>query len=174
MIQSMTGYGKTELIENGKTIKAEIRSLNGKFLDINMRLPFSMKEKELEVRMLITEKMQRGKVDLFISIDSGPADKNLSFNTEIAKRYDHELKSLAKDLGSDKKNLLQAVLQIPEVISNEKNGVSEDDWKPIQEAIVQAMNDLISFRKKEGKGLGKIFRENVSVILSLLREVEKF
>ena len=74
----------SELSQNGKTIKAEIRSLNSKFLDLNLRLPFSFKDKEIEVRGLVTEKVQRGKIDLFISIETGADEKNIAINKKGA------------------------------------------------------------------------------------------
>ena len=119
MIQSMTGYGKAQLTLNGTTLKAEIRSLNSKFLDINLRLPFSLKDKEIEVRNLVTEKLHRGKIDLFISVETAGDDKNVSINKELFIRYYEELKTLSKQLKADKKNLLQMVIQLPEVINTD-------------------------------------------------------
>ncbi|MEP7129381.1 MAG: YicC/YloC family endoribonuclease [Chitinophagales bacterium] len=172
MIQSMTGYGKAELSQNGKTIKAEIRSLNSKFLDLNLRLPFSFKDKEIEVRSLITEKLQRGKIDLFISIEAGADDKNISINKELAKRYYEELKLLSKELHTGKKNLLEMVMQFPDVIGSEKNNHTEEELAPMLQILRDAVDDLRQFRIKDGAGLEKIFNGNINSILSLLEQVE--
>lgn len=174
MIQSMTGYGKAELSQNGKTIKAEIRSLNSKFLDLNLRLPFSFKDKEIEVRGLVTEKLQRGKIDLFISIETGADEKNIAINKELAKRYYQELKSLSKELETGKKNLLEMVMQMPEVISAEKSNYTDEELAPMIQVLREAVEDLRQFRIKDGAGLEKIFRGNVTTILSLAEQVETY
>lgn len=174
MIQSMTGYGKAELSQNGKTIKAEIRSLNSKFLDLNLRLPFSFKDKEIEVRGLVTEKLQRGKIDLFISIETGADEKNIAINKELAKRYYQELKSLSKELETGKKNLLEMVMQMPDVISAEKSNYTDEELAPMIQVLREAVEDLRQFRIKDGAGLEKIFRGNVTTILSLAEQVETY
>ncbi|MBK6482504.1 MAG: YicC family protein [Chitinophagaceae bacterium] len=174
MIQSMTGYGKAQLTLNGTTLKAEIRSLNSKFLDINLRLPFSLKDKEIEVRNLVTEKLHRGKIDLFISVETAGDDKNVSINKELFIRYYEELKTLSKQLKADKKNLLQMVIQLPEVINTDKTNYSEEDLAPMLEVLRDAVEDLRLFRIKDGEGLEQIFTGNVSTILSLLEQVEAF
>lgn len=174
MIQSMTGYGKAQLTLNGTTLKAEIRSLNSKFLDINLRLPFSLKDKEIEVRNLVTEKLHRGKIDLFISVETTGDDKNVSINKELFIRYYEELKTLSKQLKADKKNLLQMVIQLPEVINTDKTNYSEEDLAPMLEVLRDAVEDLRLFRIKDGEGLEQIFTGNVSTILSLLEQVEAF
>lgn len=174
MIQSMTGYGKAELSQNGKTIKAEIRSLNSKFLDLNLRLPFSFKDKEIEVRGLVTEKLQRGKIDLFISIETGADEKNIAINKDLAKRYYQELKSLSKELETGKKNLLEMVMQMPDVISAEKSNYTDEELAPMIQVLREAVEDLRQFRIKDGAGLEKIFRGNVTTILSLAEQVETY
>lgn len=174
MIQSMTGYGKAEVTQSGKTIKAEIRSLNSKFLDLNLRLPVSFKDKEIEVRNLVTEKLQRGKIDLFISIETGAAEKNLAINKDLAKRYYQELKALSKELDAGKRNLFELAMQMPDVMSAEKNTYTEEDLAPMIRVLRDAVEDLRRFRIKDGEGLEKIFTGNVSSILSLLSEVETF
>ena len=174
MIQSMTGYGKAQLTLNGTTLKAEIRSLNSKFLDINLRLPFSLKDKEIEVRNLVTEKLHRGKIDLFISVETAGDDKNVSINKELFIRYYEELKTLSKQLKADRKNLLQMVIQLPEVINTDKANYSEEDLAPMLEVLRDAVEDLRLFRIKDGEGLEQIFNGNVATILSLLEQVEAF
>jgi uncharacterized protein (TIGR00255 family) len=172
MLHSMTGYGKSAMTSNGKTLKAEIRSLNSKFLDLNLRVPFPFKEKEIEIRNLVTEKVQRGKVDVFITSENGPLEKDISLNKELLKRYYQEFKSVAKELGADKKNLLQLALQVPEVMSSEKNVMTEEEGILLLNVMREAINDLVSFRAREGAGLEEIFKANISAILTLLQQVE--
>ncbi len=172
MIQSMTGYGKAALLQNGKTIKAEIRSLNGKFLDLNLRLPFSIKDKEMEIRSLIAEQLQRGKIDLSISIEAAADENNTTIDRALAGRYYTELLSLSKELHAGKKNLLELVLQMPNVMGPEKNINTEEAVAPMLQTVREAVKDLQEFRRKDGAGLEKIFRENIAAILSLLSQVE--
>ena len=113
-------------------------------------------------------------MDLFVTFENDSVEKNLTLNKELARQYYQELKSLAKELDAEKKNLLELVLQIPNVISTEKSYASEEEWSKVVNAIHEAVNDLISFRIKEGYLLEKIFRENINVILSLLDQVEVF
>jgi len=174
MIQSMTGYGRAELAKNGKMIKAEIRSLNSKFLDLNLRLPFSLKDKEIEVRNLLTEKLQRGKVDVSITIENGIAERDISLNMDLVIKYYQELKSLAQDLGAENHNLLAIVMQMPEVRAAKKPEILDEEWIPILEVLQTAISDLSGFREKEGAGLEQMFRENINLILGLLNESETF
>lgn len=174
MILSMTGYGKSELQKNNKTIKIEARSLNSRFLDLNLRLPSSIKDKEMDVRNVVTEKLNRGKVDLMIMIENGIEEKPVVINKVLAKKYFDELKSLAKEFDSGKKNLLEIVLQMPEVMGAEKNEPDEEKWKEINEVLLLALDELIQFRKREGGELEKIFQENVAAILNLLVKAEAF
>lgn len=170
----MTGYGKAELSQNGKTIKAEIRSLNSKFLDLSLRLPFSFKDKEMEVRSMITEQLQRGKIDLFIGVETATEVKSVTIDKALAKQYYKELKSLSKELGTGKKNLLELVMQFPDVIGSEKADPADEEFPTILQVLREAVKDLQQFRLKDGAGLEKIFTENVTAILSLLEQAETY
>ncbi len=174
MIQSMTGYGSSELIQNGKAIKVEIRSLNSKFLDLNLRLPFSIKDKEMEVRNLISERLHRGKVDVSVTIENGIAEKDTPLNLDLVVKYYQALKLLGNQLGADTTNLLTVVMLMPEIRAAKPHELSEEEWLPILNLLQLSVSDLSDFRKKEGVGLEQIFKENISLILSLLKESETF
>src|SRR5215471_11661271 len=105
MIQSMTGYGKAEKLTDHGTIKAELRSLNGKFFDLNLRIPPSAREKESALRNILSEKLERGKIDFILTLGNADASTG-AINIPLAKMYYAQLKSLAKELNLDKKNLL--------------------------------------------------------------------
>ena len=170
----MTGYGKAQSVANGYTIIAEIRSLNSKFLDINLRLPFSLKEKEMEVRNPISEKLQRGKIDVFISIEAAGEDQDVSINRKLLSKYYKELTALARQYKSGKKNLLRMALQMPDVIGSKNNVLSDEDLSNMLQLMREALDDLRRFRAREGEGLEKIFTDTVSGILNLITQVESF
>lgn len=170
----MTGYGKAQSPANGYTIKAEIRSLNSKFLDINLRLPFSLKEKEMEVRNLISEKLQRGKIDVFISIEAAGEDQDVSINRKLLSKYYDELTALARQYKSGKKNLFRMALQMPDVIGSKNNTLSDEDLSTMLQVMREALDDLRGFRARDGEGLEKIFTDTISGILALVTQVESF
>jgi len=169
----MTGYGKAEKNSNGVIVKAELRSLNNRYLDLNLRLAPILREKENEIRNLLTEKLIRGKVDVVIMVQTEGGSKQI-INSELAKKYYESLKSLAKDLGAEKKNLLSLVMQIPEVLSTEKNESSEEEWGIAKLVLALAVNDLIQYRMNEGKAMDESLRQNVQRISELLAETEHF
>ncbi|MCY7409987.1 MAG: YicC family protein [Chitinophagales bacterium] len=173
MIQSMTGFGKAETMQDGKSIKVEVRSLNSKFFDLNLRLSSSLRNKENEIRILLTEKLQRGKVDVSISMGNGEESK-VSINKEVAKKYFSELKSLAKELGTKKSDLLPIIMQIPEVMTSAKSDLSDNEWKVILETLDAAINDMLQFRNREGLQLETALREHVTQLYDLLIEAEQF
>jgi len=173
MILSMTGYGIAEQTTEKLLVKVEIRSLNNRYLDFNLRLPASLRDKENEIRNLISEKLIRGKVDVMVVVQSANGTKP-SLNFQLAKKYYTELKSLAKELGAEKKNLFPAILQLPEVLSIEKSESSEEEWTMAKATMETAIGDLVSFRINEGAALEKSFRENVRRVATLLAEIEPF
>ena len=173
MIQSMTGYGKAESIKDGKVIKAEVRSLNNRYFDLNLRTSSSLRDKEPEIRNLLNEKLQRGKVDVFITFESGEGEK-ISINKDLLRKYYAELKSLSRELDAGKKDLLSLVMQMPEVMGSQKIESSDDDWNEVRETLLGAVKDLIHFRMREGKELEQAFAKHVTSILELLKEAEQF
>jgi uncharacterized protein (TIGR00255 family) len=173
MILSMTGYGKAEKNSNGILIKAELRSLNSRYLDLNLRLASALREKENEVRTIIGEKLVRGKVDVQIIIQNDSESKP-AINAEAAKKYYEALKSLAKDLGAEKKNLLSLVMQMPEVMSVDKTETGEEEWNQAKLVLSLALNDLIHFRMNEGKAMEQSLKLNIEKIFSLMQETIPF
>jgi len=173
MIQSMTGYGKAESIKEGKVIKTEVRSLNNRYFDLNLRSSSSIRDREPEIRNLVNEKLQRGKVEVFISVETGEGEK-VSINKDLLKKYYAELKSLSKELDSGTKNLLSLAMQMPEVLSNQRTDDRDDDWEAVKETLFLAINDLIQFRMREGKELEQAFAKHVTAILELLKHAEQF
>ncbi len=173
MLYSMTGFGKAELIREGKSIRVELRSLNSRYFDLGLRTPSSFREKDSEVRSILNEKLQRGKIDAFITIESGIEEK-ASINKELVMKYYSELKELSKDINAGESNLFSLALQMPEVMNSQKPEEDPGDWIMVKETLMSALNDIIEFRSREGKELENALKKHVMMVLHLLQEAEQF
>lgn len=172
MIRSMTGYGKHAGTYQNKKITVEVRSVNSKQLDLNLRLPAVYKEKEMELKSLIAEKAERGKIDLSIFFEQLTDDRSYAINKNVARNYYNELKELSKELQCEEENLLGIVMRLPEVVSADKRELDENEWKVVMESCTQALDSFISFRDSEGAKLQEELTKRVELILSLLKEVD--
>ncbi|WP_334125657.1 YicC/YloC family endoribonuclease [Empedobacter brevis] len=172
MIASMTGYGKAVLELPEKKVTIEIRSLNSKTLDLNTRIPSFYREKELEIRNLISEKVQRGKVDFSMLVELNPAARNQNINAELIKSYLEEFKSITPTVTDGE--LLPVVMRMPDVISYTQDDLSEEEWNQIRATIIEAITALNQFRLDEGKVLEKYLTFNLTNILELLTQVVPF
>ncbi|CAM3193558.1 YicC/YloC family endoribonuclease [Empedobacter stercoris] len=172
MIASMTGYGKAILELPEKKVTIEIRSLNSKTLDLNTRIPSFYREKELEIRNLISEKVQRGKIDFSMLVELNPAARNQSINAELIKSYMEEFKSITPNVTDGE--LLPVIMRLPDVISYTQDDLNEEEWNQIRATIIEAINALNQFRLDEGKVLEKYLTLNLNNILELLTQVIPF
>ena len=168
----MTGYGKAVLELPEKKVTIEIRSLNSKTLDLNTRIPSFYREKELEIRNLISEKVQRGKIDFSMLVELNPAARNQSINAELIKSYMEEFKSITPNVTDGE--LLQVIMRLPDVISYTQDDLNEEEWNQIRATIIEAINALNQFRLDEGKVLEKYLTLNLNNILELLTQVIPF
>lgn len=187
MIQSMTGYGKAESqtlsTDSDKKLVVEIRSLNSKSMDLSVRIAPQLKDKELEIRSLIGQRLERGKVDLNIyyqaSTDSSTAREDSTFtpiNHEAFAYYYRELTALHQELGiTDNTGLTDTIMRIPDVMKpSEGSTISDDDWHIVLGTINQAIEAFTAFRVQEGAALQRMFTEKLDGIQALLAEVEPF
>ena len=184
MIRSMTGYGRGEaLLPNGK-MTIEIRSLNGKNADINLKTSLIPKDKELEVRKRIADRLRRGTIDLYITWEPNADEAARPLNTEAVKAYYNQIHRLRKELPGfmapdDKENneLLAAVLRLPDVVdtgTRKSDVIGEEEWPSVEKAIDDALSMLDAFRKTEGAVLYKDVTGRVQTILGLYDEVETY
>lgn len=173
MIKSMTGFGKATSETELKTINVEIRSLNSKGADINLRLSSVIRNYELDLRNDITKQLERGKIDLSIYIEGKQQDTPVEINTQLAKSYYAQLKKLAEELNEPLEDSIQQILKFPDVMKNEKKEADENEWKEIKNCINQAIKQLNEFRIKEGESLKNDFEERLSKINSSLEEIKK-
>lgn len=172
MIKSMTGYGKANLLLKGKKISIEARSVNSKSLDINFRLPSTYREKENEIRALISDILKRGKVDVSISVNSSDEEQLAIINKPAFVSHHKQLKDLCKSLKIDDSELLNAILKMPDVLKPEKKELDKNEWIKILSVIKKTLKALEEFRISEGKALEKDLRKRIEYINSFLVQIE--
>ena len=175
MIQSMTGFGKAEKELPGKKITVEIKSLNSKQLDLNVRIPNIYKEREMEMRNRISQVVERGKVDFLIYIDHNDKSISTRINVDAVENYYNQIRNITETLGIPMpEDCFATILRMPETTKTESVELDEDEWLSIVQVIEEAMNMLIDFRNQEGAMLQKIFTTKIENISLLLREVDTY
>lgn len=175
MIKSMTGYGREILELPSKTITIEIKSLNSRNLDMNARVPGLLKDKEMEIRSMIGQKMGRGKVDINIYHDYTGEENAYSLNKELAKRYYKELRAIVDEIEkATQPDYLHILTQLPDVVQSEKETFNESEWEQIKKGIVQVLKTVDHFRDEEGEMLADDFKQGIDHILGYLHQVDKF
>jgi uncharacterized protein (TIGR00255 family) len=172
MIKSMTGYGKAVLDITGRKLTIEIKTLNSKQLDLNLKIPGYFREKEWEVRAMLTQRFERGKIDFFVGTEVTGEMLSYSINHALAKKYYEELKNLAQELQEEgSAEMLSMVLKMPDVMQTSRDELSEHDWASISGAIDDAISQAAIFRINEGKVLEADMMNRVQSILQLLDEI---
>jgi len=172
-IQSMTGFGKSSFSTDNKTISIEIRSLNSKQLDANIKLPHLFKEKELVIRKLLSKELIRGKVDFFFSFEFLEGVLSNTINKPVVEMYLKQMDTIMAqtDLKLNEQ-ILSSVLQMPQVLVSEKEVLSDKEWTIIFPHIQEAVNQLLDFRNQEGAVLAKDLEKRIRLIESLLLQVD--
>ncbi|MGJ8732816.1 MAG: YicC/YloC family endoribonuclease [Cellulophaga sp.] len=168
MIQSMTGFGKHVVQLPSKKITIEIKSLNSKSLDLNARMPSAYREKELELRKTIANGLQRGKIDFNLYIESTGADTSAQINESVVKQYMQQLKAIAE--GDDVK-LLEMALRLPDAMKTEREEIDAEEYKAIQNTLIEALKEINVFRTEEGAVLEQDFKQRISSLENLLEQV---
>ncbi len=175
MIKSMTGYGKAETELENKKVSVEIKTLNSKQLDINTRMPAVYRPKELFIRNLLSEKLERGKIEFNIHLEQTGDATNLNLNNALAIKYHGELKQLAGEIGQeDFSNFLPLLLKMPDVLKADKEDLDDEEWKAVETTIGKALVQLEEFRSQEGTHLTQEISDRIHTILNLLLEVEPY
>lgn len=175
MIYSMTGFGKAALRYGSRTITVAIKSLNSKQADLSARVPSAYRTAELELRSLITSQLQRGKIDLSISIDDDALEGNASLiNREALIGYVHQLRALSSELGQELPLDTAALLRLPGVLDTESTRqpeLGEEELAVLRQATQQAVDELMEFRRQEGVMLYEVLAERIQRITALLAEI---
>ncbi len=164
MLKSMTGFGRAEQTVNDKTYLVEIKSLNGKQLEINLKIPPLLKPYEFDVRSLLQENLLRGTIECFITIKQNGSTKPVVINTDLIKSYYKQIEELAADLSIDTNSVLGALLRLPEVVSPSNEVLEENDWAELKKVIEAALKELNDHRVDEGLSLEKELRLRIKNI----------
>ena len=172
MILSMTGFGRAEAIFEGKKINVDIKSLNSKSFDLSIKLPLRFKEKELEIRKSLNDKLLRGKVDCFITCESLDGTNDVKINQEIIKSYMEQLRQCSPEAPDFE--YLKMAIRMPETIQCKTEELSDNEWNLLQETINKAVIEFSNFRKTEGEILGEELTKNIKNIEELLGQVQPF
>ena len=180
MIYSMTGYGKAEnQVANNKKLVVEVRSLNSKSLDLSVRIAPQLRSKELEIRTLIAQRLERGKIDLSIYYQDAAQGENEAAYTPINRDafvyYYKELSSLQAELGLQAGDLLATIMRMPEVTKvQDCSDISDEEWAVVLQTIEDAIQQFNAFREQEGASLYTMFCDKLDAIAGLLAEVEPY
>ena len=168
MIQSMTGYGKSVVQVPSRKITVELKSLNSKNLDVYARIPSSYREKELELRDIIGNRLKRGKVDFSLYVEITGQDGNSSVNEAVVREYMRQLAAIAP---ADPADLLQIAIRLPDTLKTDRDEIDETEYREILQALDQALEALEEYRSEEGKALEADFIIRIENISELLEKV---
>jgi uncharacterized protein (TIGR00255 family) len=174
MIQSMTGYGKSVLQLPTKKVTIEIKSLNSKNLDLNVRIPSYYKEKELAVRKKLARSLVRGKVDFSIFIEMTADETSTTINHGVVKQYIQQLRNVLQTGSSDDVTLLKMAITMPDALKTEREELDENEWNLINHNIDEAIKEIVQYRIDEAASLEIDFRERITNIKKYLEEVYSF
>lgn len=173
----MTGYGKAAAEYQGKKIIAEIKSLNSKALDLSARLAPAYREKEMEIRSMISQNLERGKVEfsLWVEQTEGPAD--LPINAVLVEAYHQQILRICQQYGiPEPSDWVASLLRMPDVLARNQEvaELTEEEWEAAKGAVAQAISQLMNFRTQEGAALQKKFNEKIDNIAALLASIEPY
>ena len=169
----MTGFGRAEKSVGGKTFLVDIKSLNGKQFELQLKLPAFLKPFEFNIRRILSSKLGRGSIDCTISLKETGNAKPVTINIELAKAYFKPLAELSKELNLDPSHILSTLVKLPEVITPTSETLTDEEWIAFEKVIMAAMDDLNIHRDDEGKSLEKDLLQRVHNILIQLEEVQK-
>lgn len=164
-LRSMTGFGKAEVQTANKKVTVEVKSLNSKQLDLNVRMPSLYREKELDMRGWLTERIQRGKADVLVYYESLDAEKRMSINKSLMESYYRDLKEVADKVGMTGGDFLNALIRIPDVMKPESQEMDEAEWTGVMSAVKEAYQRFDQYRSIEGAKLKEEFVMRIQLIL---------
>ena len=176
MILSMTGYGKAVVAYKEKKINVEVKSLNSKSLDLSARIAPLYREKEMEIRRLLAQKLERGKVDFSLWVEKESTVDATPINAALVENYYKQIKAISASTGiPEPEDWFTTLLRLPDVTAKTEVEVLDDEeWEVAQQAINEAIEKLTEFRKQEGAALQKKFTEKIDNIANLLKSIEPF
>jgi len=170
-LQSMTGFGKAAKDVENLSVYVEIKSLNSKGFDLSLRIPSAFREKEMELRNELQKILERGKVDISISIEDSRTQSGVKINTELIKHYYFQLTELKESLSEINYNPLTDILRFPDIIKTERREFDENDWSTVKNVVFEAVASLQQFRKDEGLSIASDFKKQIHSISEKLQEI---
>lgn len=176
MILSMTGYGKSEAVFEGKKIHVEIKSLNSKSLDLSTRIAPLYREKEIEIRKMVAAALERGKVDMNVWVEK-TLQSSASINEEAVQNYVQQIRQISQNCGisEPQDNWWEVMVRLPDtLLSSQVETLDEAEWEVVKKAIEEALDNLQDFRRQEGAALEQKFTQKLDNIECLLKQIETY
>lgn len=170
----MTGYGNAKGAVSGQNLIVELRSLNSKFLELNLRIPPQFRDRELELRADLGKQLERGKADLSIQFEGGDIARKTAVNKELFDAYFEELSALGKEYHLSDVNMLDVILRMPAVLNTDRSETDEKQWNELRSLIAEALEKFNAFRDKEGMALEKDVMQRVKNIVEAMPRLEQF
>jgi uncharacterized protein (TIGR00255 family) len=171
----MTGFGKAECELPGRKVAIEIKSLNSKQLDISTRLPSFLKDRDIDIRNVISRELERGKIECYVSIDVESEVSAHRINKEVVKSYIKQLREINEELKiKDNEQLIQVAMRLPDALKTEKEELEEGEWDKILDGVHSAITGVRSFRSREGNLLEDDIRKRIHLILEKLEKITSF
>ena len=167
----MTGYGRSSNNFSEKSISIEVRSVNSKVTDIRFKMPYNYREKELDLRKIINDKADRGKIDVNINVKTLSGEDGFILNHSLIKQYYQELQKINHELALPTGDILATILRMPNVVGSDEEGVSEEEWEVIQKTLNEALSDFHNFRISEGKAMDEDVRNRIAAIRHLQTQI---
>lgn len=174
MVLSMTGYGRATRTMGDKNFSVELRSLNSKYTDLRLKSPQNLREKEGELRRMVTSFAQRGKLEMVVEINSTQGDDDFGLNSALFRRYHQELSILTKDLGISNGDMLTGILRLPNVVASTTGDLPEEEWQVLKSTVEEALEKFEQFRISEGDALEVDLRKRIESIVSFMQELPPF
>ena len=174
MIQSMTGYGKAELNLTNANFTIEVRSLNSKQIDANVKMSSIYRDKEIGLRKLLSEKLQRGKIELSIWRESSDSSAKYTLNTELIKEYFSQIQQVTSSLSINSSNIMPSLLKMPEVLVKGEEKAEDNEWEEIAKGIDIAIGNILQFRLDEGEKLEADITARINKLSTLLIDIAPF
>lgn len=170
----MTGYGKAECELKDRKVIVEVKSLNSKNFDLYTKIPGIYREKELEIRNIVSKKLLRGKVEFVLYYEITDDNRATTINSNVVKSYINQLKTIAAELDLANEHLLQMAVRLPDTLNTERDEIDENDWEEITKTINEALDQLDQFRSQEGKYLKEDIEKRIHIIETTKNEVEPY
>ena len=170
----MTGYGKAELNLKNANFTIEVRSLNSKQIDVSVKMSSIYRDKEIGLRRLLSEKLQRGKIELSIWKESSVSNAKYTLNTELIKEYFQQIEGISNSLNLNSKDIMPSLLKMPEVLTKGEEKSDENEWEEIAKGIDIAIENTLQFRLDEGKKLEEDITSRINKLTALLIEIAPF